>query len=476
MTPGIQKFKPNTAQTTTKGQIAHNLSNTQRTQTASNGIKSNMTYGVFSVNKSVVTSQTTKSGITETTSRVVYEHPAKAYGVTAERTGGMSGGRRLAMQLTAREDRRREMQNYYALMNAMNRSAKDVSNPYAEAMKAQMTMQAIDAGIEGVTGLTGAIVDAVTSGKSNKTTSSESDTPSSNGVTSKTTASLNEMSSAKDSTALSAAIDKAIADLEGMPNKIKSENANLAKLQEEAKGLEQKENEANANLENHINNVIPAQQKVVEGAKRDYDGKASQYTKLLAQSNPPALPADIEQAKQAMDAAKQAWDNAKATLEKLQGDDKNALEADLRSAKEAHVAKQKEVDEKDAEIKSLEQDKAKLTTEIPKQKKRLEKLKEKDNKDITSNNADIEKLRNEINNSGNAKDAEKIQKKKTKLDELQKKQDELKKRQAIARAESKFINGSQFKQVTIGPETIYLIDGKEVSEDYYKQKKAKKED
>ena len=170
MTPGIQKFKPNTAQTTTKGQIAQNLSNTQRTQTASNGIKSNMTYGVFSVNKSVVTSQTTKSGVTETTSRVVYEHPAKAYGVTAQRTGGMSGGRRLAMQLTAREDRRREMQNYYALMNAVsNRSAKDVSNPYADAMKAQMTMQAINAGIEGVTGLTGAIVDAVTSGKSNKT-------------------------------------------------------------------------------------------------------------------------------------------------------------------------------------------------------------------------------------------------------------------------------------------------------------------
>ena len=93
---------------------------------------------------------------------------------------------------------------------------------------------------------------------------------------------------------------------------------------------------------------------------------------------------------------------------------------------------------------------------------------EKDDKDRTSN---LQTLQDEIKKLDTNKDAEKIQKKQSKIEELKIKQAELKKRQVIAKANVDIINGQQFKQVQYGSETLYLINGKEVSEEFYNNQK-----
>ena len=288
---------------------------------------------------------------------------------------------------------------------------------------------------------------------------------------------LSQMSNANDSTALSAAIDKAKDHQNKIPQKLQTAKSDLEKLQGQEKQLEQSVNEAQANLDNHINTVIPAQKKVVEGAKQAYNGAKSQYDKLQSQltyckpEERTYIESQIATAKTAMENAKTKLDEEQAKLDKLNKGDKEALEGKLKDAKDEYEAKQKEVKAKDEEIKTLQQEEVKLKTEIPKQKKRLEELKNKDEKEIKSSAKDIQELEAEIKKLDQTKDAEKIQKKQSKLEELKKKKAELEKRQAIAKADAEIINGQQFKEVKYGSETLYLINGKEVSQEFYNTQK-----
>ena len=288
---------------------------------------------------------------------------------------------------------------------------------------------------------------------------------------------LSQMSNAKDSTALSAAIDKAKDHQNKIPQKLQTAKSDLVKLQAEEKQLEKGVNEAKANLDNHINTVIPAQKEVVAGAKRSYDGAKSQYEKLQSQltyckpEEKANIETQIETAKTAMENAKTKLDEEQAKLDKLNNGDKEALEGKLTDAKNEHEAKQKEVEAKNEEIKTLQQEEVKLKTEIPKEEKRLTKMQQQDEKDDKNVASDIQSLQGEISKLDKDKDAEKIQKKQSKLQELQTKQAELKKRQAIAKTIPEIINGQQFKKVKYGSETLYLINGKEVSEEFYNNQK-----
>lgn len=366
---------------------------------------------------------------------------------------------------------------------SMNRAD---NNPYAELMKYQMMMQM---GTQVATGIadivkafksdgSGGTEKASTTTSTNKTTSTSSSSSSSV---------ISNMQNAQDSTTLSAALEKAKHEQTDLSTggKIDAAKDELAKLKGETQGLEQKKAQTANELEAHNNEVkakendVTARENAVKSCSERYNAAETAYkncpeyitgpdgTTQVQNPEKAKLKAQMETEKTKLDAANEQLDAANKELADLKAKtDEYKTKAD--KAEEAFEKNKKDIETKEKAIETMEKTKKDLDTEIPKQTKRLKELQEKDEKALKQ----IEKELDNIN-----KDMEKTKddKKKTQLEQKQEdfkaRQKDIKKRQAIMNknniVQQDFVNGQQYKKVSTPDGNIYLIDGKEVSENFY---------
>lgn len=350
------------------------------------------------------------------------------------------------------------------------------NNPYAELMKYQMMMQM---GTQVATGIADIVKAFKSDGAGSTPKASTPNTPNTpkttNGSSTSSSSVISDMQNAKDSTVLSAALEKAKAEQKAIPERIETTNDELGALKSKTQELKQVENEAQLKYDDHINNVIPAQKKIVEGLTRQQTKLTSDVTKLesqLATAAPEqkaSIQAQLDMAKTELEGVNKQLETEKEKLTKLENEDKKALEKDLQDAKDAVAKNEKDIKAKEQEIKDLEQTQKDLDKEIPKQEKRLEQMSKKDEDEAKSVKKELDNIATNLQKTG-LKDDKKAELQK-KQDELKAKYNEIKKRIAINGAKGEFMDGQQFKAVSFNGSTIYLIDGKEVSAEFYNSKR-----
>ena len=163
-------------------------------------------------------------------------------------------------------------------------------------------------------------------------------------------------------------------------------------------------------------------------------------------------------------------------------------------ASNAATKNKSDIDAKQKELEQLQKDQKELDSEIIKQEKRLEELTKKENNELdglTKEGGKIAVLTSELSTlkglvnvndtdgysyADKKKDAE-IKDKQGELDKLNQRKAELQKRKAIREQEGDTYNGILFKSLMVAGQQLYIVDGKEVSQDEYNQKldEAKKQ-
>lgn len=315
--------------------------------------------------------------------------------------------------------------------------------------------------------------------------------------------SLGEMKSADNSTALSAAIDKAQADSTAIPTKLQAANSELANLTGQTKDLEANMNKTAEDLKANTDaikaksgEINTLKNSVIEGCKKSYESSKSNYEALQNKYDSTIDPTmqrlilpELNIAKTMMEQAKAKLEDAEAKLEtadaELKGlqEQTKGLDQAAGDAKDAYNTNLEDIKTKQNDIKQLEQDKKDFEKEIPKQQKRLDQMKQKEDKELTNvvNNitklqGEIDKLRNSINvndenglSKGEIKNKEKADKKQAELDKLKEKQADLQKRQAIRNLPTEHgANGEQLKAGLLPDGSqVYLVNGKEVTKEQY---------
>lgn len=353
-------------------------------------------------------------------------------------------------------------------------------------------------------------------------------------TSSSSTKSLGEMKNASNSTELDAALTKARADKDAIPEKIASANSELSTLKGQTEKLKsdvsssqenydkkQKDVSEKSNVLSQKEGTEKARQIDVDKAGLEFDKAEQGYRQatanvssleaLLSRMKPDdpnyaATAKDLADAKtelakadQKLKVANQAKSDAQKALDKAKEETKAAKEALETSKKELEEAKQvkkqaeedlnkniKEIDTKQAEVKQLEADKKELETEIPKQQTRLTNLQKKENNELTKIDGKISTLSNKASNllkginvndedglsTKDKKNKAEADKLNTEADKLKERKAELEKRKAIKYLPSETIGNTQFKSGTVAGKEVYIVDGKEVSKDEFNRKKT----
>lgn len=299
------------------------------------------------------------------------------------------------------------------------------------------------------------------------------------------------MQNAQDSTTLSAALEKAKHEQTDLSTggKIDAAKDELAKLKGETQGLEQKKTQTANELEAHnkeidsLDKSIKQQESTISVLTTDFESKKGIYDSLLAEYNSikdtdmnaaTLLNAKVQAAKADMDNAERKLNEAKEKKsqdEAKLADLKTKTEGYKKAADDAKDAFDKNVEDiktKEKEIETMEKTKKDLDTEIPKQQTRLEKLQEKDKKALEQVEKELKNIEKDIEKTKDDKKKTQLEQKK---EDFTARQKDIKKRQAIMNknniVQQDFVNGQQYKKVSTPDGNIYLIDGKEVSENFY---------
>lgn len=383
--------------------------------------------------------------------------------------------------------------------NGFTHNSNSAVNKYAAAMMAM-----------GVLGsLTEQIVNAKNTSKT-KSTQQTDQTPktgNTGSTNSSQTPSLSEMKNADNTTTLQAAIAKAKEDKGAMPGRISTAQADLSNLKNNQADLDQKAEEtkqAFADNTNAIETTSANINKLKEGITGLNTQKASlekriQDAELISQRGGTPME-NVSQLKQQLQQVTEQLDKKKADLQKAQEDLKNYQDksAELKQAasdaSDAATKNKSDIDAKQKELEQLQKDQKELDSEIIKQEKRLEELTKKENNELdglTKEGGKIAVLTSELSTlkglvnvndtdgysyADKKKDAE-IKDKQGELDKLNQRKAELQKRKAIREQEGETYNGILFKSLMVAGQQLYIVDGKEVSQDEYNQKldEAKKQ-
>lgn len=346
---------------------------------------------------------------------------------------------------------------------------------------------------------------AVTAVKSTKTSSSQGTgkTPSTGDADvaeTTQTSSLSEMKNADNTTTLEAAIEKAKTDQKAIPGRVSSAKADLSNLKNNQAGLDKKAEETKQALDantaaiektseniNTLNNEIPG----LETRKSSLEGQISAAEATSQNGGTPTvnvsqLKQQLQQVTEQLDKKKEDLQKAQEDLKKYQGETDKLKQA-ASDASEAATNNKSGIDAKQKELEQLQKDQKELDSEITKQEKRLEELTKKENNEldgltksggkIDALTKDITKLKGSIDlndedgySEKDKKTDAKIKNKQGELDRLNQRKTELQKRKAIREQQGENHNGILFKSLNFAGQQLYIVDGKEVSQDEYNQK------
>lgn len=346
---------------------------------------------------------------------------------------------------------------------------------------------------------------AVTTVKSNKTSSSQGtdktlNTGDADVVETTQTSSLSEMKKADNTTTLQAAIGKAKADQGAMPGRISTAKADLSNLKNNQAGLDKKAEETKQALDantaaiektseniNTLNSEIPG----LETRKSSLEGQISAAEATSQNGGTPTvnvsqLKQQLQQVTEQLDKKKEDLQKAQEDLKKYQGETDKLKQA-ASDASEAATNNKSGIDAKQKELEQLQKDQKELDSEITKQEKRLEELTKKENNEldgltksggkIDALTKDITKLKGSIDlndedgySEKDKKTDAKIKNKQGELDRLNQRKTELQKRKAIREQQGENHNGILFKSLNFAGQQLYIVDGKEVSQEEYNHK------
>lgn len=328
--------------------------------------------------------------------------------------------------------------------------------------------------------------------KSSNTTNTTSTSSNSN-----STKSLGEMKNAKSSSTLDAALQKAEADQKAMPDKITSAESELNKLKEETDNLRSEYDGAQKDLTKNEEDIKTQSGKVNE-AQNTYTSCKDAYDAAMN------LPDEVKDskgnvisdnrtrkanAKAALEKAEKALNDAKAKLTKLQDATKELKQA-VGDAKDAYDKNIESIKTKQDEVAQLKADQKELNSEIPKQRKRLEKLQKQEDDELSKIDNKITDLASKASNllkgidvtdenglsSKEIKNKEQADKLNAEAEKQKARKIELENKAAIRNARGTWIGGSQFKTAKNAKgEDVYAIDGNLVNKDEYNRKKTELE-
>ncbi len=432
---------------------------------------------------------------------------SKDFGIFAQRSVTGSGGHydvkgynsaSLSSARHAYNDNHTQVYNNFGWGGYPKNSGNSI-NKFAAAMMAM-----------GVLGsLTEQIVNAKNTSKtkSSQQTDQTPKTGNTGSTNSSQTPSLSEMKNADNTTTLQAAIAKAKKDQGAMPGRIDTAKADLSNLKNNQAGLDQKAVETKQAFDANTEAIKETSNKINKlrgGIKGLNTQKASlekriQDAELISQRGGTPME-NVSQLRQQLQQVSEQLDTAKADLQKAQDDlktyqDKSAeLMQAASDASDAATKNKSDIDAKQKELEQLQKDQKELDSEITKQEKRLEELTKKENNELdglTKEDGKIAVLTSELSTlkglvnvndtdgysyADKKKDAE-IKDKQGELDKLNQRKAELQKRKAIREQEGETYNGILFKSLMVAGQQLYIVDGKEVSQDEYNQKldEAKKQ-
>lgn len=368
----------------------------------------------------------------------------------------------------------------------MNNVHLTAPQPYNNSSDGMSTMEKIamwSAISQGVLGLTKAGIEVADGIKSMKTKNqsgkdiTNSELPKDNSKATVSSKSVSEMKNAKDSTTLSAAIDKAKAEKATIDEKLYiSTKEELTQLKNDTERLKTASDTAqkayDENLKainekssevNELTNEVSSYQKAYDALSTDDPKKAEIFSKL--------------------EDAKRRLESAQEELKNLQSQTDNLKQA-AGDAKDAYDKNLNDIKSKEAELTQLKADSEKLKTEIPSQEKRLKELAQKEEKELEKVNNKISSIQGKINNlekevdisdengysKGEQKAHSKADRKRAEFEQLKQRQAELQKRKDIKLVSPEIHNGLQFKTGLSGGKQFYVVDGQEVDENTYNSK------
>lgn len=363
------------------------------------------------------------------------------------------------------------------------------NNPYAELMKYQMMMQM---GTQVATGIADIVKAFKSDGAGSTPKASTPNTPNTPKTTNSSSTSsssvISDMQNAKDSVTLDSAIAVANREKLAIPGKIETAKGELTKLKGETQELEQTKITTANELEAHNNEVkakesdVATKKQSFEACQTSYDVAKKAYDdcpEYIAGAdgqqtqNPQKaiLKARMDTEKAKLDKAKADHDAANKELTDLKAKTKE-YETKAADAEEAFEKNKKDIEAKEEAIKNLEQTQKDLPKEITNQQERLKKLRAKEDKELTNISNELKNIENDMKKTSLKADKKaELQKKQ---DELKAKQKELEKRKEMRKpnncVELKYdSNGQEYRVYNLSSGKVYLLNGKEVSQNYYNE-------
>lgn len=234
---------------------------------------------------------------------------------------------------------------------------------------------------------------------------------------------ISAMSGAKDSVALSTALNEAKTKQAELPNDINTAKSDLAKLKEDSSGLKEASDGATQEYNAHLGDLQEANeaktqaQTKVSACQQKFDSAQATFTSAKTAyeetpetitgpngeqiTNPQKAVAKVamEQAEKAMKQAETALNDAQKGLENAENKVKelDAKTEELKNkqadAKENYKQNLEDIKSKQQEIEQLDKEKEQLDKSITKFEKNLEKMKKDESSELTKVSAQIKKLR-----------------------------------------------------------------------------------
>lgn len=295
-----------------------------------------------------------------------------------------------------------------------------------------------------------------------------------------TQANVKSMQSADDSAALSSAINLSKSDLtstkasvESLEKQLQTANenkeiyqTNLTKATETRDGLKKQVDEQ-TNIRNSSETALNG----ANGAKDLYEAAKSAYDAAPADApNKQELKDAMDAAKAKVDALQKKIDDANKMLKDLEPKLQDA-ENDVKTAKEAVDNNNKVLEEVPGKLQNAKASVATYEKEIPKQEERLKKLQEKEDKELKKLNEQVADLQGECTTLNESGKTDKAKKKEEKLLKVSEEQQALQEKVDIRNLNNVvYQGGHEFKSgFDSHGQPIFVIDGKKVTEEEYKQ-------